>query len=383
MTARFRTFPIDAACVSAVCVTALCGVGCAKPKPQQHPPVPVTVAGVETRDVPYLIAVNGVVEPMQTVAIASQVGGTLDRVEFREGDDVRAGHPLFQIDPRPFQAALEQARATLARDEAQAHSAKRDAERYEALVQKDYVTRSQADQAAATAAAAAATVEADRAAVEKARLDLANTIIRAPISGRTGGLLVKQGNLVRANSAPPLVVINQIHPILVRFSLPQAQLPELQHYYGAGRPLDVIVTPSEGSGTAVHGTLSFVDNAVDSTTGTVLLKARFDNAAGTLWPGQFVAVRLQLYVQRHVMTVPSQAVLTGQQGSYVFTVDGTGKARQRPVVTGVSVDSLVVVESGVARGDRVIVDGQSRLTPGAKVVVKGGREGPASGGPSS
>lgn len=354
----------------AVLAVLAAAAGCSRPAPKRAPPVPVTVATAVRGTVPHVITVNGVVEPMQTVAVESQVGGLLMRVAFAEGQEVRAGDVLFQIDPRPYAAALAQAQGILQRDQAQATNALRDAQRYRALVQKEYVTQSQADQASATAAAAGATVASDRAAVEKARLDLANSTIRAPISGRTGSLLVRTGNLVRANSTPPLVVINQIRPILVRFSLPQNQLPELQRY-GAGRPLPVTATPSEGAVQApAEGTLAFINNAVDSATGTVLLKARFANPSASLWPGQFVTVRLQLFVQHDVVTVPATAVLTGQQGTYVFVVDATGHARMRPVVVGQTSDSLDVVARGLAAGERIVVDGQSRLTPGAQVVVK-------------
>src|SRR4029079_14208011 len=197
-------------------------------------------------------------------------------------------------------------------------NAKRDAERYAALVQQGYVTKSQADQARAAAASSSATVEADRAQVQKAAVDVANCTVRAPITGRTGSLLVRQGNLVRANSETAMVVINQIQPILVRFTVPQSQLPDIQRYYSGGNSLAVHATPSEGSATTLDGTLSFMDNNVDPNSGTVLLKAKFANQQGTLWPGQFVKVDLQLYVDANALTVPGAAVLTGQQGTYVF-----------------------------------------------------------------
>jgi multidrug efflux system membrane fusion protein len=250
-------------------------------------------------------------------------------------------------------------------------SAQRDAARYAALVKEGYVTGSQADQAEANAASAAATVVADRANVQKAALDVANTTIRAPISGRTGSLLVRQGNLVKANSIPPLVVINQIQPILVRFSVAQSQFPDIQRYYRGGNALLVRATPSEGSGVPLQGTLAFVDNNVDSTTGTVLLKARFANPEGTMWPGQYMSVALQLYVDANALTLPAPAVLTGQQGTYVYTIDTAGTAKQRPVQVARTVDSVAVIASGLTDGERVIVDGQSRLVPGSKVAIKG------------
>jgi multidrug efflux system membrane fusion protein len=314
---------------------------------------------------------NGVAEPMQTVAVESQVSGILNRVTFAEGQEVQAGQILFLIDSRPYVAVLEQARGQLARDEAQAANARRDAARYAALVKQGYVTSSQADQAEATAASAAATVASDRATVSKAALDVANCTIRAPIAGRTGSLLVRLGNLVKANSDPPLVVINQIQPILVRFSVPQSQFPDIQRYYRGGNALQVRATPSEGSGVPLMGTLAFVDNNVDSTTGTVLLKARFSNADGSLWPGQYTNVALQLFVDPNALTLPAPAVLTGQQGTYVYTIDSTGTAKQRPVQVSRTVDSVAVIASGVREGERVIVDGQSRLVPGSKVAIKG------------
>jgi multidrug efflux system membrane fusion protein len=350
----------------AVLVTA-----CSKSDPPRQPEVPVSITTVKRATVPYIVNANGVAEPMQTVAVEAQVNGILNRVTFAEGQEVQAGRVLFELDSRPYVAVLEQARAQLLRDEAQAANARRDAARYAALVKEGYVTSSQADQAEATAASSAATVAADRANVAKAALDVANSTIRAPISGRTGSLLVRQGNLVKANSNPPLVVINQIQPILVRFSIPQSQLPDIQRYYRGGNALQVRATPSEGSGVALTGTLAFVDNNVDSTSGTVLLKARFSNPDGTLWPGQYTNVALQLYVDPNALTLPAPAVMTGQQGTYVYTVDSTGTAKQRPVQVSRTVDSLAVIASGLREGERVVVDGQSRLIPGSKVSIKG------------
>jgi membrane fusion protein, multidrug efflux system len=344
---------------------------CSKSDPQRQPPVPVSVTTVKRATVPYIVSANGVAEPMQTVAVEAQVNGILNRVTFAEGQPVQEAQILFQIDPRPYVAVLDQARAQLSRDEVMAANALRDAARYAALVKEGYVTSSQADQATATAASAAATVAADRANVQKAALDVANCTIRAPISGRTGSLLVRQGNLVKANSNPPLVVINQIQPILVRFAVAQSQFPDVQRYYRGGNALLVRATPSEGSGVPLQGTLAFVDNNVDSTTGTVLLKARFSNPDGTMWPGQYMNVALQLYVDPNALTLPAPAVMTGQQGTYVYTIDTAGTARQRPVQVARTVDSVAVIASGLKDGERVVVDGQSRLIPGSKVAIKG------------
>jgi multidrug efflux system membrane fusion protein len=356
---------------SAVTVALVAIAACSKKDPPRQPTVPVSVTTVKRATIPYVVSANGVAEPMQTVAVEAQVTGILNQVTFSEGASVQAGQVLFQIDPRQYVAALDQARAQLARDEATASNARRDAARYAALVKEGYVTSSQADQAEATAASAAATVAADRAAVSSAAINVANTTIRAPISGKTGSLLVRQGNLVRSTSQPPLVVINQIQPILVRFAVPQSQLPDIQRYYRGGNALQVRASASEGSGVPLDGTLAFVDNNVDSTTGTVLLKARFSNPEGTLWPGQYVNVALQLYVDPNALTLPAPAVMTGQQGTYVFVIDSAVTARQRPVQVSRTVDSVAVIASGLREGERVIVDGQSRLVAGSKVSIKG------------
>jgi len=353
----------------ALCLMPLLGAACGKPAAPPKPPVPVTVATVTRGDAPYLVKSNGLVEPVQTVAVQSQVGGTLTAVRFREGDEVREGQVLFEIDPVPYRAAAQQARAVLAKDQAQYAAAVRDADRYEALAQRDFVTRSQADQAAANAAALKAVVDADKANVENAQFNLDNATIRAPVSGKTGSVLVRQGNLVRPNSGTPLVVINQIHPILVRFAVPQREFALIQKY-STKTALHAAARPGQGTGARVLGTLSFVDNGVDTTTGTVLLKARFDNEANDLWPGQFVAIELEVYRQSDAVLVPTPAVQTGQDGLFVFVVDKDGKALVQPVTAGRAVDDHTVVEQGLKGGEQVVVDGQSRLTVGAKVEIK-------------
>src|SRR5947207_7913698 len=246
-------------------------LGCSKKVGGGASRVPVTIARAEQRPVPYELSGTGTVEPRQTASVQAQVTGILTRVAFHEGDDVAAGQRRFQIAPRPFQAALEQAQAMRARDQAQAQSAVLDAQRYAELVKQDYVTKSDYEAKRAAAGALQAAVRADSAAVASAQLNLEWARIRAPIAGRTGRLLVREGNLVRSNAPDPLVVINQIHPILVRFAVPERALPDIQRH--RQNRLPVLVSPSKEDTTFTSGSLTFVDNAVDTTTGTVLLKA--------------------------------------------------------------------------------------------------------------
>jgi len=346
----------------------LLGAGCSKPPAQQAPPVPVQVASATKIAAPLTLTANGVVEPLQTVAIQAQVGGALETVAFNEGDDVQAGQLLFQLDARPFAAALRQAEAALARDQVQAQNAQRDAERYKALVEKDYVTKSQADQAQAAAAAMQATVDADKAAVDNARLNLNYATIRAPIAGRTGRLLVRRGNVVRPNSEP-LVVINQLRPIMVRFPVTQHDFPGLQRRNMRG-PVPVRVITADSGRVGDVGTLAFLDNAVDSLTGTVTAKARFNNQTNSLWPGEYVRVSVELEVQPDAIAIPTRALLAGQQGSYVFVVGNDRVAKVRQISVGRAVGELTTIDEGLKAGEQVVVDGQSRLTPDARVDVK-------------
>jgi len=341
---------------------------CTSKAPERSPSVPVAVAPAVRIDAPALLAANGVVEPVQTVAVEAQVGGTLTEVSFQEGDEVAEGQVLFRIDARPFQAALRQAQGALARDHAQALNAQRDAERYKALVAKDYVTQSQAEQAQAQATSMSATLQSDSAAVENARLNLEYTTIRAPIGGRTGSLLVRRGNLVKP-SAGPLVVINELQPILVRFPVTGRDFLALRRRVASG-PVPVRVTASDSTVLPEQGSLSFLDNAVDSLTGSVTAKARFTNSSRALWPGEYVRVSVQLDVRNGAIAVPTTAVLNGQEGTYVYVVDGEKNAHVRTVSVGQSVGDLTVIERGVEPGERVVVDGQSRLVPGAKVDAK-------------
>lgn len=355
--------------LTAVCaVLAASAAACSKPAVEKTPVVPVQVEPVVQIAAPYILAANGVVEPLQTVDVMAQVGAAVRSVDFHEGDQVTAGQELFRLDPAPFQAALRQAQGTLARDSAQWVSARRDAERYKALAAKDYVTKSQADQAEAAAEALGATLQADRGAVDNARINLSYTIVRAPIAGRTGRLLVRQGNLVRPN-ADVMVVINQIRPILVRFPVLQKDFPRVQRRMQEG-PVEVRVSTADSGKVAEPGQLAFLDNAVDSLTGTVTAKARFENQTDALWPGEFVQVNVQLAVENNATAVASRAVMAGQDGSYVFVIGKTDTAEVRPVTVGREVGSMTTIASGLTPGERVVVDGQSRLTSGSHVSVK-------------
>lgn len=340
---------------------------CAEETPPPTPPVPVTVATAERRVVPFELTATGTVEPIQTVAVQAQVSGVLQRVAFKEGEEVKQGQLLFQLDPRPYRAAFEQASALLARDRAQAANATQEAKRYESLVEKEFVTSQQYDQVRTNAAAAEATLAGSHAAVDQARLNLQYASIRAPISGRTGSLLIREGNLVRANASEPLVRINRLRPIMVRFAVPASNLPLIQVH--AGNDLVVRAEPS-GGGDPSEGTLNFVDNAVDSTTGTILLKGRFPNDDRSLWPGGFVNVRLQLYVEPDALVIPAAAVVSGQQGSFVFVIQPDSSASTKAVTVNRTAGDFAIVSGDVQPGDRVVVDGQLRLRQGSKVQIK-------------
>lgn len=352
---------------------------CSGGAPAAPPAVPVTVARVERRDMRQVIEATGSVEPMQTATVVAQVDGMLTGVAFREGDDVRAGQVLFRIDPQLYQATLQQAQATLARDVALSGSALRDAERFRELAAKDFVTTQQLEQAVAAAEGAMATVRADSAAVERARLNLQYATVRAPITGRAGGLLLREGNVVRASAGTPLVVINQMAPILVRFAVPATYLGEIRRR--AGHSLPVRATPVGDDGTGQPGTLVFVDNAVDTLTGTIQLKARFDNRGSALWPGALVRVVLELDTERDALVVPLTAVVNSQRGSIAYVVDAAGVAHLRPVEVARVADSVVVMRAGLQPGELVVVDGQLRLTDGSRVSIRGDSAGGGAGAP--
>ncbi len=386
--------------------------------------IPVLVASVVQRDVPVSLRVIGNVEAYSAVSIKALVSGELAKVNFTEGQDVKKGDLLMDIDPRPFEATLRQAEANLgsimaqvqqaqanlardlaqvkqteanlARDRAQAKYAEENAARYAYLVEKNYVAKEQYEQLRTNAEALAATVQADKAAVDnaqatlqadKAALENAQAAVRAsreavenakiqlgycyiysPINGRTGHLFVKPGNIIKANDVP-IVTINQIHPIYVSFSVPEQNLPEIKKYKALGNLKVTAIIPNDEK-KPEEGFLSFVDNAVDLTTGTIRLKGTFENQERRLWPGQFVNVILTLTTQPNAILVPSQAVQTGQEGIYVFVVKPDLTVESRPVVVGRSLDGLTVVTKGLQPGETVVTDGQLRLVPGAKVEIK-------------
>jgi len=330
--------------------------------------VPVTVARVEQKSVPLQIRAIGNVLPVSTVAVRALVGGQLTRVWFKEGDDVRRGQMLFTIDPRPYEASLAQARANLGRDEANLKNAQAEAARYAELVKKDYVTKEEYDRYTSGEEAAKAVVAADRAAMETAQLQVSYCSIASPIDGRTGSLQVHSGNIVRANDTTPLVVINQVTPVYVQFSIPEGQLGALRARGGIGVP--VAASPQAGAGPIASGKLTFIDNAVDTTTGTIALKALFANLDRVLWPGQYVTIAMTLAERPNAVVVPTQAVQTGQRGQYVYVVKADNSVEMRPVKVVEAVSQQTILDSGVTPGETVVTDGQLRLTPQSHVDIK-------------
>jgi multidrug efflux system membrane fusion protein len=369
--------------LAAALVAASCaGNGEARPGGDQAPgrgrggrggetgPIPVVTAAAVTKSVPVTETAVGTVEAISTVQVRSQVTGRLAKVHFAEGEEVQAGQPLFTLDPQPFQVALDQASATLARDTAQADNAQAQLTRLKNLLDRGLIPREQYDTQVATAAALKATTDADRAAIAAAELNLQYTRILAPAAGRTGALLAHEGDLVQAGGQTPLVVMNQLSPIYVAFSVPGRLLDSIQRLQRAA-PLRVGATlpGAEGPATA-YGRLTFIDNAVDPTTGTIKLKATFDNVGNRLWPGQFVDATLFLNVDPNAVVVPSIAVQAGQEGSYVFVVDAESKVEMRAVSVARTEGTESVIGTGLKAGEVVVTDGHLRLTPGARVTSR-------------
>jgi len=349
---------------------ALFSAGCDRKDPARPAQaVPVVVAKVVQKDIPVQLRANGNVQAFSTVSVRTQVTGELTEVHFREGEDVKKGQLLFTLDRRPLEAELQREQATLARDQAQAENARAQAQRADALMKEGVMAGEQAEQIRANAAALEAAVRADQAAVENARVQLLYTLIYSPIDGRTGNLIVHRGNVVKANDNPPLVVINQLTPIYVEFAVPEQHLGEIKRPMTGGKLRVKAVIPAE-EGRPAEGVLSFVDNNVDTSTGTIKLKATFPNSDKRLWPGQYVSVVLTLATRPDAVVVPSQAVQTSQEGQFVYVVGPDHTAEARSVKTSDSSGSETVIEQGLKPGELVVTDGQVRLFPGAKVEFK-------------
>jgi membrane fusion protein, multidrug efflux system len=332
--------------------------GCSKKAggPAGPPPAPVLVGKAEQKTVPVMITTIGNVEAYNTVSIKSQVNGPVTEIHFRDGQDVKKGELLFTIDPRPYVAALKSA-------EASATKTKDDLDRNRKLLADNTISQQEYDDALAA-------YQGAQASLDVARLNVEYCSIRSPIDGRTGDVMVDPGNLVKANDVPILVTINQIEPIYVDFALPEQYLPQVRKYM-AEAPLKVQARiPSEPE--PENGLVSFIDNGVDKTTGTIRMKATFENKRRRLWPGQFVNVTLTLTEEPNVTVVPTVAIQTGQSGQYVFIVKADQTAQMQPVVVGRSVDDETVIEKGVEPGETVVTDGQLRIVPGGKVEIKKG-----------
>ena len=333
------------------------------------PAVPVTVATVEQKEVPVTIRAIGNVEPIEKVDVKSQIAGQVMAVHFREGQEVKKGDLLFEIDPRQAQADLNKAIGQLARDKAAAANAKADAARYAALFKEGVTSKQEYDRVASAAQQADAAVAADEAAVENARLQLHYTKITAPISGRTGNLAVTEGNIVKSNEAV-LVTINQITPIYVSFSIPEQQLADVKRYMNAGLSVEAL-QQGAASGSGVLGKVTFVDNNVDLQTGTIRLKGTFENTKNALWPGQFVDVVLTLTRQPNSIVVPSAGVNVGQNGQYTFVVGSDNTVSLRNVVVQRTFGDQSIIASGLKPGETIVTDGQLRLTDGTHIEIKG------------
>ncbi len=359
---------LAAGVLAGVLASTGCGGNAAK-TPAVPAPAPVVVGHVVRRTVPVSLRAIGNVESLQSVALRSRVAGQLLDVHVARGADVVRGQILFTIDPAPFRIAVDQAEAQLARDEALLKKAQDDVARYEKLVAKEYVTREQYESATSQAAALTATIRSDQATVDDAKLNLSYCTIRAPIDGRAGNINVDAGNLVKANDDTPLVTILQIRPVYVGFSIPEKYLADVRARAAAKR-LEVLAHARGEQGEGHPGALTFIDNAVDMTTGTIKLKAQFENDDRVLWPGQFVEVELRISEQADAVVAPTTAIQVGQQGSFVFVVAADGTAQVRPVTVSRSIGEESVIASGLEGGETVITDGQIRVVPGAKVEVQ-------------
>jgi multidrug efflux system membrane fusion protein len=338
-------------------------------KPNGVPAVPVVTAKAVIKDVPQVIQTVGSVEAYSTVEVRPQVSGPLLKISFAEGQEVQAGDPLFTIDPQPFQMAVNSAEATLAKDRAQADNAESIRRRNQDLLTRGILSQQDYDTSATQAASTKATVQADQSAIDNAKLQLQYTKIAAPVSGRTGALLVHEGNLVRTTDTNPMVVINQITPIRVTFGLPAIYLTQVRTQQAVS-PLTTTARAAGSADTYSSGKVSFLDNAVDSQTGTLKVKGTFANADRRLWPGELVEVALELSVARHAVVVPSAAVQNGQQGQYVYLMKPDRTVAFQAVQTSIRNGDDIVITTGLKAGDEVVTDGQLGLIPGAKTQLK-------------
>lgn len=347
--------------------TLLAGCKQAAPKAVALAPVPVTVAQASSRDVPTRLQAIGAVQAVNTVSVKSLVGGQLQTVGFRQGDQVHKGQTLFTIDSQPYQAALAQSEANLARDLATDAQAQVESRRYSDLAKQGIVSAEQSEQLQASAAADDSLVRADRAAVDTAKLNLSYCTITSPIEGRTGSLLVQAGNVIQPN-ATILVTINQMAPIYVSFSVPEQYLLELKKF-GGNKPM-AVRAQAQGDTQYETGELSFINNTIDSSTGTIQLMATFPNQQQRLWPGEYVNTDVTLSVADHATVVPSTAVLTGQNDMYVYVVTPQNTVESRTVTTSTTANGITVIAKGITPGETVVTDGQLALFPGAKVLVR-------------
>ncbi len=336
--------------------------------------VPVTAGTVTAADVPVFLQAIGTVQAFNMVTIKSRVDGQLVRVDFTEGQEVKTADRLVQIDPRPYQAALEQARAAKAKDEAQLASAQLDLDRYGQLVGSGYQTRQSYDQQKALVAQSQAAIKGDQAQIDTAQLNLGYSDIRSPIDGRLGARLVDIGNMVHASDTAGLVTITQLKPIFVSFTLAQDNIDRIRDEQ-AKAPLEVRAFSGDAKRPLGDGKLTLIDNAIDQTTGTIHLKARFANEDERLWPGEFVNVRLILITRKDVPTVPAQTVQNGATGQYAYVIKSDNTVERRDVEVAAVQDGIAVVTKGLSPGERVVVDGQYRLTDGARVKVEAGAAG--------
>jgi multidrug efflux system membrane fusion protein len=343
----------------------------ARPAPSD-PPVPVVAEAVRSQDVPIYAAGIGIVQAFNTVTIRTRVDGQIDKVAFTEGQDVKVGDLLAQIDPRPFQAQLEQAQAQKASHEAQLVDAKIDLKRFTNLAKSGAATGQSVDTQKALVAQLEANIQADQAAIDNATVQLGYTTITAPIAGRTGLRLVDAGNIVHATDQTGLVVLTQIEPISLIFTLPEDALPDVAHAMAQG-PLRVLAFSRDDKTELGDGTLALIDNQIDQTTGTIRLKATFPNKDHALWPGQFVNARLFLAVRHDGVTVPAAVVQRGPQGTFAYVIKPDSTVEMRPISVAQLRDGLALIDSGLSAGERVVVDGQYKLRPGVRVDAGGAK----------